>query len=59
MKADSRSLYGDAGRGVRSRRSRWAAGERRTRLWLNPTRLEVNQYRAIDWEERQGNILSK
>lgn len=48
MNADSKSLYGESDRWVRSLRNLWITGERRRRLWPNPTRLEVNQYRAMD-----------
>jgi len=48
MKADSRSLYGVSDRWVLSRRALWILGERRRRLWPNPTKLEQNQYRAMD-----------
>lgn len=54
MSAASRSLYGVFERWVDSLRSLWIAGERRTRLWQNPSRLEKNQYRAMDWGERQS-----
>lgn len=54
--AVSRSLYGASDLWVFSLRILWIAGERRRRLWLNPTKLEENQYRAIDWggRDRQG-----
>lgn len=48
MNADSKSLYGESDRLVRSLRNLWITGEWRRRLWPNPTRLEVNQYRAMD-----------
>lgn len=57
MKADSRSLYGESDWWVWSLRSLWTTDERSRRLWLNPTRLEVNQYKAMDWKGGDKLVL--
>lgn len=45
--AASRSLYGVSERWAGSLSSLWTVGDRRSRLWQNPTRLEENQYSAM------------
>lgn len=51
MKAAIRSLYGVSDRRVWILRTLRTVGDRRRRLWPNPTKLEVTQYRAMDWRE--------
>lgn len=57
MNADSRSLYGESDRWVWSLRSLWKTDERSRRLWPNPTTLEVNQYKAMDWKGGDKLVL--